>query len=137
MSLFEAFKQALKSLKPTRTSPTQDLSAYTIDAGGVAEITKSGLDGYSAIIVTVKATYDANATQGVRVRWFYSPDGTNFDTVGTAERLGNYEDLAFTAGGTEQGTIVVPIFTDNVKIQIVNLDTSYAVTVDVWTCLMR
>ena len=137
MSLYEAFKQALKSLKPTRTSPTQDLSAYTIDAGGVAEITKSGLNGYSAIIVTVKATYDANATAGVRVRWLYSPDGSNYDSVEDAEDQGNYEDLTFSAGATRQRTVLIPILCDNVKIQIVNLDTSYAVTVDAWTLLMR
>ena len=125
------------ALKPSRGTPTQDLSSQSIAAGGVAEITKSGLDGWSAVVVTVKATYDASATAGVRVRWLYSPDGTNFDSPEDAEAQGNYEDLTFSAGATRQRTIVVPIFQPYVKIQIVNQDTSYAVTIDAWTTLMR
>jgi len=125
------------ALKPARTSPTQDLSAHTIEAGSTAEITKSGLNGYSAIVAIVKATYDPSATAGVRVRWLYSPDGSNFDSPEDAENQGNYEDLTFSAGATRQRTILIPILCDNVKIQIVNLDTSYAVTVDAWTLLMR
>ena len=125
------------ALKPARTAPTQELSAYSIAAGGVAEIVKTGLNGYSAIVVTVRATYDANATAGVRVRWLYSPDGQNFDSPEDAEAQGNYEDLTFSAGATRQRTILIPILADNVKIQVVNLDTAYAVTVDVWTLLLR
>ena len=125
------------ALKPSRSAPVQELSGQSIAASGVAEITKTNLDGWSAIVVTVKATYDANATAGVRVRWLYSADGVNFDSPEDAEDQGNYEDLTFSAGATRQRTIVVPIFQPHVKIQIVNLDTDYAVTVDVWTTLMR
>jgi len=125
------------ALKPSRATPTQDLSAQSISAGGVAEITKTGLDGWSAIVVTVKATYDASATAGVRVRWLYSPDGANFDSPEDAEDAGNYEDLTFEAGKTRQRTILIPIFQPHVKIQIVNLDASYAVTVDAWTTQLR
>ena len=125
------------ALKPSRSTPTQDLSSQSIAAGGVAEITKSSLDGWSAVVVTVKATYDASATAGVRVRWLYSPDGTNFDSPEDAEDQGNYEDLSFSAGATRQRTVLIPIFQPHVKIQIVNLDSSYAVTVDTWTTLMR
>ena len=134
MSLYEAVKQALK---PTRSAPTHDLSAVSIAGGGVQEIDKSGLEGYSAIVVTVKATYDASATAGVRVRWLYSPDGTNYDSPEDAEDAGNYEDLTFTAGTTRQRTILIPILADNVRIQVVNLDSTYAVTVDAWSLLMR
>lgn len=125
------------ALKPTRTQPVQELSAYSIPGGGVAEFTKSGTDGYSALVVTVKATYDALATSGVRVRWLYSPDGINFDSVEDAEAQGNYEDLSFAAGGTRTRTIQVQILQPYVKVQIVNLDPSSPVTVDAWSTLMR
>ena len=73
----------------------------------------------------------------MRVRWLYSPDGTNFDSVEDAEAQGNYEDLSFAAGETRQRTVLVPIFLPYVKVQVVNLDTSVSVTVDAWTTLMR
>ncbi|MCD6197289.1 MAG: hypothetical protein J7K15_01770 [Deltaproteobacteria bacterium] len=131
--------QLRDALKPTRTAPVQELSAYSIVAGGTAEfaVNASETDGFSALVVTVKATYDASATQGVRVRWLYSPDGTNFDSVEDAEAAGNYEDLSFTAGATRVRTVLIPLFMPHVKVQVVNLDTSYAVTVDVWRVLMR
>jgi len=132
-----ASEETLKKLLATRENVSQELSSYSIEAGGMAEISKSGLSSYTAIVVTVKATYNANATAGVRVRWLYSPDGTSYDSPEDAEDAGNYEDLTFEAGKTRQRTILIPIYAPYVKIQIVNLDSSYAVTVDVWTILMR
>ena len=125
------------ALKPDRSTPTQELSSHELSASGVAEIIKSNLSGWSTIVVTVRATYNANATNGVRVRWLFSPDGTNYDSVEDAEAEGNYVDLTFSAGETRQRTILLPILTPYVKIQIVNLDSSYSVVVDVWTILMR
>lgn len=124
-------------INPIRAKPTRELSEVSIVGGGVRNIDKSGLDGYSALMVIVRAKYDASATAGVRVRWLYSPDGTNFDSPEDAEDQGNYEDLTFSAGKTRQRTVLVPIFTDNIRVQIVNLDSSYAVTVDAWTQPMR
>ena len=130
---------SIDALKPTRTTPTQELNAQTIAGGGVAEFTvdNSETDGFSALVVTVRATYDASATAGVRVRWLYSPDGTNFDSVEDAEDAGNYEDLSFSAGATRQRTILIPVFQRYVKVQVVNLDTSYGVVVDAWRLQMR
>ena len=125
------------TLKPTRTTPTQDLSAYSLAGGSTYNIDKTNLDTYSAIVTTVRATYDASATAGIRVRWLYSMDGTNYDSVEDSEAQGNYYDLSFTAGATRQATILIPIFAPYVRIQIVNLDATYAATIDVWTCLMR
>ena len=122
---------------PRRSTPVHELSSYTLSAGGVTEIVKSELDGYSSIAVTVKATYNSNATQGVRVRWMYSPDGTNYDTPEDAEAQGNYEDLMFEAGKTRQKTIRIPILQPYVKIQIINKDSGYPVVIDVWTTPMR
>ena len=89
------------------------------------------------MLVIVKATYDANATAGVRVRWLYSPDGTNYDSPEDAENQGNYKDLTFAAGATRQRTVLIPILTDNIRVQIVNLDSSYSVSVDVWSLKLR
>jgi len=125
------------ALKPTRSTPTQDKSGVSIPASGVENIDKSNLDGYSAIVLTVKATYNANASNGLRVRWLYSPDGTNYDSPEDAEDAGNYEDLTFEKGKTRQRTIVIPILQPYMRIQLVNLDTGYAVTVDAWTTLLR
>jgi len=134
----ELLKKALEEkTSPSRGTPSLDLSSHDIAAGSMAEITKTGLDGWSAIVVTVKAVYNASATAGVRVRWLYSPDGSSYDSPEDAESQGNYEDLTFSAGATRQRTILIPIFQPHVKIQIVNLDSSYAVTVDAWTTLLR
>ncbi|RLF41695.1 MAG: hypothetical protein DRN17_08440, partial [Thermoplasmata archaeon] len=59
------------TLKPARTTPVQVLNSQSIAGGGVEEFTvdNSETDGFSALVVTVKATYDSSATQGVRVRW--------------------------------------------------------------------
>jgi len=125
------------ALKPTRTAPEQVLSNQSISAGDKAEFTVSDTDGYSAIAVTIRASYDSSATKGIRVRWLYSPDGTNFDSEEDAEDQGNYEDLTFSAGETRQRTVLIPIFQPHVKVQVVNLDSSYPVTVDVWKTLLR
>jgi len=137
-NLINAIKSAIgEVLAPKRTTPTQDLSGASIAAGGVQNIDKLGLNNYAALVVIVKATYDPSATAGVRVRWLYSPDGTNYDSPEDAEDQGNYKDLTFAAGATRQRTVLIPILTDNIRVQIVNLDSSYSVTVDVWSLKLR
>ena len=125
------------ALKPTRSIPEQVLTSQSISAGDKAEFTISDTNGYSAIVVTVKATYDPSASQGVRARWLYSPDGTNFDSEDAAEAEGQYTDLTFVAGETKVETVLIPIFQPYVKVQIVNLDSLYSVVVDAWKTLMR
>lgn len=127
----------LNALKPTRATPEQVLSGVLISAGGTQAFTVDDGDGYSAVVITVKATYDNLATAGVRVRWLYSPDGVNFDSVEDAEAQGNYEDLRFAAGKTRQRTILIPLFQPYVKVQVINQDPAYPVTVDAWKTLMR
>ena len=127
---------SLLTIKGERTEPERVLSAQTIDAASVSEFTVGG-EGYSAVVVTVRATYDASATAGVRVRWLYSPDSTNFDSPEDAEDADNYEDLTFSAGATRQRTVLIPLLQKYTKVQIVNQDASKAVVVDVWKALMR
>ena len=137
--LSTALTELKNALKPTRLVPVQELSSKSIIGGGTAEFTvdNTETDGFSALVVTVKATYDASATAGVRVRWLYSPDGSNFDSVEDAEDASNYEDLSFTAGATRQRTVLIPLLQPYVKVQVVNLDSSYSVVVDAWRTLMR
>jgi len=127
---------SLLIVKGERTEPERVLSAQTIDAASVSEFTVGG-EGYSAVIVTVRATYDASAASGVRVRWLYSPDNTNFDSPEDAEDAGNYADLTFSAGATRQRTVLIPLLQKYTKVQIVNQDASKAVVVDAWKVLMR
>jgi len=124
-------------LKPTRSTPVQVLSSETISPSDEAEFTVSDSNGYSAVVITVKAAYNASATQGVRVRWLYSPNGSDLDSEDAAEAEGQYNDIAFTAGATKVETVLIPLFQPYVKVQIVNKDTSYSVTVDVWETLLR
>ena len=126
----------LLTIKGERTEPERVLSAQTIDAASSKEILVSS-EGYSAVVVTVRATYDASATSGVRVRWLYSPDNTNFDSPEDAEDAGNYEDLTFSAGETRQRTVTIPLMQKYTKVQIVNQDASKAAVVDVWKTLFR
>jgi len=126
----------LLTIRGERTEPERVLSAQTIDAASASEFVVRG-EGYSAVVVTVRATYDASATSGVRVRWLYSPDNTNFDSPEDAEDAGYYKDLTFAAGATRQRTVVIALLQKYTKVQIVNLDGSKSVTVDVWKTLMR
>ena len=127
---------SLLTIRGERTEPERVLSAQTIDAASASEFTVGG-EGYSAVVVTVRATYDASATAGVRVRWLYSPDSINFDSPEDAEDAGNYADLTFSAGATRQRTVLIPLLQKYTKVQIVNQDASKAVVVDVWKVLMR
>jgi hypothetical protein len=134
----QTIKQAVEeAVAPSRTTPTQVYNAQTISPSSSVEFTVNDGEGYSALIVTVKATYNASATSGLRVRWLYSPDGTTYDSEEDAENQGNYEDLTFSAGNSRVRTITVPLFQPYVKVQIVNQDATYSTTVDAWKTLIR
>jgi len=133
----ESLISAVEDLKYVRGTPSKDLDSYTLDPGATAEIVKGDLDGWAGLTVTVRATYSADASNGVRVRWMFSPDGTNFDTPEDAEAEGNYVDLTFSPGATRQRTVMISIVAPHVKIHVVNLDPSYSVTVSAWTIPVR
>ena len=105
-------------VKAERAGTERVLSAKTINAASSEEVLVTG-EGYSAVVMTVKASYDASATAGVRVRWLYSPDGVNYDSTEDAEARGNYEDLTFSAGATRTRTVLIPLFQPFTKVQIV------------------
>ena len=127
----------LSGLKPTRDSLTKEIDAQSISPSDKSEFTVSNTDGYSAIMVYVRATYNASATAGVRVRWLYSPNGSDYDSEEDAEAQSQYYDLSFAAGETRQATVLIPIFAPYIKVQVVNLDSSYSVEVTAWKLLLR
>jgi len=131
------YSKISSKLGPERSNPEKAIDAQTISAGSTQDINLSSLEGYSAAVVIVKATYNASATSGVRVRWLYSPDGTNYDSEADAEARSQYYDMSFAAGTTRQATVLIPIFAPYIKVQIVNLDSSYSVEVTVWKLLLR
>lgn len=125
------------ALRPSVSTPTQDLSAAVIPGGGTKNIDKTILDGWKTLVVTVSATYVDTATAGVRIRWLYSPDGVNYDSVDDAEAQNHFEDLTFRPGATRQRTIQIPILQPYVRVQIENQDRHSHVAVSVWSTLVR
>jgi len=124
------------SVNSIRTTPEKVLDSVSIAASGTEEFTITA-DIYSASIITVSATYNASATSGVRVRWLYSPDNILFDSPEDAIDEGNYKDLTFSAGETRTRTIIIPHLQPYIKVQVVNLDSSYSVTVTAWKTFMK
>jgi hypothetical protein len=125
------------ALKPARSPVTQDLSGYLLEAEASVNIDKPGLDGWSALVVTVRAKYGTSPSFGIRVRWLYSPDGVNYDSPEEADAQRNYYDFTVEPEATRQATILVPILTPYVRIQIVNMDPVEGVYLSVWTLTVR
>jgi hypothetical protein len=136
--LRRAVREILREeLAPIREETVKVLDDVVISAGGLTEFAVLSSSRHSALILTVKATYSPSATSGVRVRWLYSPDSVNFDSVEDAEAAGNYEDLSFSPGTTRQRTLVIPLLQPHVKIQVVNRDPFHPVTVSCWRTMVR
>jgi hypothetical protein len=73
---------------------------------------------------TARATYHAGAASGMRVNIFYSPDGSNWDTVAYA-----YYDVNLSAGNTVQETAIIDAPEHgSVKFELENLDAGEAIT---------
>ena len=126
-----------KALAPWRSDPDKVLDSVTVAAADSISFPVSNTNGYSAIVLTIKATYNTSATAGIRVRWLYSPDDITYDSEDAAENEGQYQDLVFVAGATKVETVLIPIFQPYIKVQVVNQDIGYAVIVDVWKTLLR
>ena len=75
---------AAQDLKPieigTHKVIEQKLSGYSLGAGSSTNIDIEVPSGKTAIALIVKATYDANASAGIKIYVYWSPDGTNYDT---------------------------------------------------------
>jgi len=109
---------------------TTHLSAYTLAAGGTVTVDIGPITNRTGIMILLRVTYNAAATAGVRIRWLYSHDGVSFDTPEDADAEGNYFEPSFTAGATRQRSTVIAFVSPYVRLSLVNLDPTYAVTVD-------
>ena len=127
---------AINGLKPARGLVDYAVKQQTIAPNSYTEFVKRARDGWGALVVVVRVVYSANAGSGVRIRWMYSPDGSNFDSIEEADNQGNYYVMTYGAGAVRQTTVVVPLLTPFVKIQIFNQDAN-PVVVDVWTLEVR
>jgi len=106
---------------------SQVLSSQTIAGGGYQDIDITLGTGKSGVALTVRATYDASASNGITISVYYSPDGTNYDT----DTDDTYTH-PFQAGATKQKTYVIASVHPYMKIRITNNDSTYSVTVDAW-----
>ncbi|MEM4701414.1 MAG: hypothetical protein QXZ51_04650 [Candidatus Bathyarchaeia archaeon] len=127
----------VRELAPVREETAKVFDSKSIAGNGIEEFTIMSTSKHSALLITARASYDVNATAGVRIRWLYSQDGVSFDSSEDAEEAGNYADLTFAAGATRQGTTLIPLFTPYVKVQLLNKDTDHPVTVTVWRTMLR
>lgn len=80
-----------------------------------SDVIELPLSGYLAL--TIRATYDGAATDGIRCDVFTSPDNTNWDTDTYAEF-----SPTFLAGATYQKTILVDPSARYIRVNVVNLD---------------
>jgi len=112
------------------------LISETIPGGGT--ITRDwGAPAYTGLLVVVRATYDPAATAGIKIRWLYSADYTNFDSPEEADLLGNYFEPTFVPGATRQTSFLVPHPASSVRFQVINKDPAHPVTVTVWLVNIR
>lgn len=117
---------------PVDTSPgaktaTTVLEEDTIDADtttalGVCDAIDLS-DGEHTLALTIEATYDGGATQGIKIHVRTSPDGTNWDTI-------DWDSWtpSFTAGATIRQTKHYDVSPYAVKVLVENLDPAEAVT---------
>jgi len=73
--------------------------------------------------ITARVDFHAAATSGVRVSIYYSPDGSNWDTVPFA-----YYDIVLVAGATAQQTQTIDVPEHGyIVMEVHNLDTAQVV----------
>ncbi len=95
--------------------------ATTTVLGDCTAIDLSG--GPATLALTVEATYNAGATQGIKIHVRTSPDGTDFDTIDW-----DSWSPSFTAGATIRQTKHYDVSPYAVKVLVENLDGAQAVT---------
>jgi len=124
---------AIKVIKDTKAH----LSDYSLSAGSTKSIEIGPITERTGMIVTIKASYAADATKGVRVRLLYSPDGINYDSNEDADAAGNYFEPSFSPGTTRQRSEIAAYVSPYIKLAITNLDTVRPATVSLWTVMVK
>jgi len=86
------------------------------------------------ITITARVKYNAAASQGLKVKLFFSPDGENYDTVAYTSF-----DVNFSAGAAVQETKIIDApETGYLRISVQNLDTGQSATgIKVWTTIQE
>lgn len=126
-----------KFITPVREDVMRVLEEIKILPGSWVSFDVYSPSAHSAVVITVRAAYDVNATAGVRAVWLYSPDGVTYDSVEDALSAGNYEDLTFAPGIIRQRTLLIPLLQPYVRVMIINLDTIESPIVTVWRTMFR
>ena len=74
--------------------------------------------------ITARITFHSSATKGATVYLYYSPDGTNWDTIAYTSF-----EITLTAGQTVQRTLPIDVPEHGyIKVHVTNDDSSYAAT---------
>ena len=107
-------------------------SNVTVTASSSVNYDHTIPENHTGAVITIRVTYDASATAGATIKTYYSQDGTNFDTEAV-----DSVDLSFTAGATVQQSIIVAAPCNTLRIEVVNNDSSYDLTLDkLWIVTM-
>jgi len=125
------------SLTTVKTKePVLVINTTSIAAGGEVHI-DIDTGNVKELAITVRVTYDASATSGIRVYVLASPDGTNFDTENTDDAF-TYFEPSFQAGATRQKTVNIDALPRYIRLLVRNLDSTYATgEVKVWITVVK
>ena len=100
------------------------LTTAILAASGKVRSSDLVLTKARTVSVTCRATYNSSATSGVQVNVYYSPDGSNFDTVVYTSYI-----VDLTAGSTIQETKILDVPEHGyLKFEVENLDATYTAT---------
>ena len=117
---------------PVDTSPGTKTATTVVDEASIALSTTTVLGDCTAIdmsggehtfTLTIEATYNAGATQGIKIHVRTSPDGTDFDTIDW-----DSWSPSFTAGATIRQTKHYDVSPYAIKVLVENLDGAQTVT---------
>ena len=117
---------------PVDTSPGLKTATTILDKASIAASATTTLadcdaidlsGGPATLAITVEATYDGAATQGIKIHVRTSHDGTNFDTI-------DWDSFtpSFTVGTTIRQTKHYDTSPYAIKVLVENLDGAEAVT---------
>lgn len=126
-----------ENIRPIHTS-IKHKGGITIEPNSYYEIVLyEKLANYDAAILSVRAYYDKNATNPVEIRWFYSPNGFDYETLEEILNKGQYVRLSVKPGEYTLRVIIIPSYETSVKIQFLNLDDTYPVDIYYWIRYVR
>jgi len=125
----EVFTRSVSFIVPKAVR--KELDAFTLGPGATVDVDIEVPVGRTGVATILKVAYDPASTAGVRLSFYYSIDGVSWDT--------DTDDVythPFGAGQTRQKTYISASLPLYIRIRIENLDTTYAVIVDLWSCFI-